>query len=653
MLSLQSLIINTLHRSYIPVFLVLVKEAEDLLAPNYHTVRVMEQVRRDNCNLYIILLANGRQAVRLLRFGDKYRLIDTRARFILRHDDHLFDPSLSYLWNKIVNIVFIRRVSDSSEYELSTVPFPAQINGTIKLHVINIWQNGYFRKARMTHFPEKTRDLQNYEISVVTFPHIPAAVKRSVLDKYEGEQFYYTGLEIEIMKSMSQAMKFQPILYEVGRNEEWGMRQVNGSYSGLFGELMSGRAQIALGNLQHTLYSLKLVDLSRPYMTQCLTFLTPASRTDNKWKTLVLPFLLNVWLAIMLTLFLGGFIFYILARYHRHLEKSFYKSTKNRSWLNKISFGRFPYKKNRIKKIDEEKGLPLRTLVNNYIPEKTQGLHIFEELQNSVLYTYGMLVSVSLPKVPTGWALRMMTGWWWFYCLLMVVSYRASLTAILAKPEPIVTIDSINELVNSPVRCGGWGEPEKLFFTTSFDPDIHKIGLKFETLTDVEQAINRVASGSFTYYQNIYLLQHAAMKHLSRSNETDQTQSGEETSKHNLHIMSDCVISMPISIGLEKNSPLKPRIDEFIQRVVEAGLIHKWLGDVMDEVRRRNFISSTEQVKALMDMRKFSGALVALGVGYIICILTLIAENLYWHLVVSKHPLFDKYSMAQFYFCNK
>lgn len=39
------------------------------------------------------------------------------------------------------------------------------------------------------------------------------------------------------MKSMSQAMKFQPILYEVGRNEEWGMRQVNGSYSGLFGEV--------------------------------------------------------------------------------------------------------------------------------------------------------------------------------------------------------------------------------------------------------------------------------------------------------------------------------------------------------------------------------------------------------------------------------
>lgn len=55
-----------------------------------------------------------------------------------------------------------------------------------------------------------------------------------------------------------------------------------------------------------------------------------------------------------------------------------------------------------------------------------------------------------------------------------------------------------------------------------------------------------------------------------------------------LHIMSDCIISMPISIGLEKNSPLKPRIDEFIQRVVEAGLVLKWLDDVMANTRRRH-----------------------------------------------------------------
>jgi len=63
------------------------------------------------------------------------------------------------------------------------------------------------------------------------------------------------------------------------------------------------------------------------------------------------------------------------------------------------------------------------------------GLYLFEDIGNSILYTYGMLVAVSLPKVPSGWAIRILTGWWWMYCLLVVVAYKASMTAILANPD--------------------------------------------------------------------------------------------------------------------------------------------------------------------------------------------------------------------------
>lgn len=48
---------------------------------------------------------------------------------------------------------------------------------------------------------------------------------------------------------MSEAMNFQPLLYEVAGGEEWGQRLLNGSYTGLFGEVMSGRAQMALGKV--------------------------------------------------------------------------------------------------------------------------------------------------------------------------------------------------------------------------------------------------------------------------------------------------------------------------------------------------------------------------------------------------------------------
>lgn len=87
-------------------------------------------------------------------------------------------------------------------------------------------------------------------------------------------------------------MNFKSIIYEPpsSETEAWGQKQLNGSYSGLLGEICNGHADFALGNLHYTPYHLELLDLSVPYATQCLTFLTPEALTDNSWKTLVLPF---------------------------------------------------------------------------------------------------------------------------------------------------------------------------------------------------------------------------------------------------------------------------------------------------------------------------------------------------------------------------
>lgn len=61
---------------------------------------------------------------------------------------------------------------------------------------------------------------------------------------------------------------------------------------------------------------------------------------------------------------------------------------------------------------------------------------IFDTFGNCIFYTLSMLLYVSLPRFPRGWPIRLLTGWYWIYCILVVVSYRASLTAILANPAP-------------------------------------------------------------------------------------------------------------------------------------------------------------------------------------------------------------------------
>lgn len=142
--------------------------------------------------------------------------------------------------------------------------------------------------------------------------------------------------------------------------------------------------------------------------------------------------------------------------------------------------------------------------------------------------------------------------------------------------------------------------------------------------------IKRVAEGDFAYFENTFTLQQLRFKHESQHKESTQ----------NLHIMDECAVSMPISIGLEKNSPLKEQIDKYIRRAIEGGLVQKWIANAI-----KSFESSIEPPpeEALMDLKKFYGALVALGCGYALSLIAFTFEKLYWRFVIEKHPKFDKY----------
>lgn len=61
---------------------------------------------------------------------------------------------------------------------------------------------------------------------------------------------------------------------------------------------------------------------------------------------------------------------------------------------------------------------------------------VFESFTNCIFLTYSMLLVVSLPRLPETWSVRVLTGWYYIYCILVVVAYRASMTAILANPIP-------------------------------------------------------------------------------------------------------------------------------------------------------------------------------------------------------------------------
>lgn len=123
-----------------------------------------------------------------------------------------------------------------------------------------------------------------------------------------------------------------------------------------------------------------------------------------------------------------------------------------------------------------------------------------------------------------------------------------------------VTIDTLQELIDSRLTCGGWGEINRQFFKLSLDKASKVIGENFETVNNSADAVDRVAAASFAFYENTYFLKEALVKRQLRyqnlrtnTNQTNDTQTVDTElaqSDRSLHIMRDCIINMPTSIGI-------------------------------------------------------------------------------------------------------
>jgi len=186
-------------------------------------------------------------------------------------------------------------------------------------------------------------------------------------------------------------------------------------------------ARFGIGDLHMFQSYVQHVELSLQHSVECLTFLTPESSTDNSWQTFILPFSSGMWTGVMLSLFVVGTIFYLISFLNAFLQNSSQAST----------FFRY-FRRSRKRKPRNShywRRLSLRIELGRYRGRGTAaGRELFDDYANCILLTYSMLLYVALPRMPHHWPLRVLTGWYWIYCILLVATYRASFTAILANP---------------------------------------------------------------------------------------------------------------------------------------------------------------------------------------------------------------------------
>ncbi|XP_011493794.1 PREDICTED: glutamate receptor 1, partial [Ceratosolen solmsi marchali] len=615
--------------NYLPMYRVLIRDNEEFAPPRKRLLQILKESKYVGCDVYLIFMANGLQVANFLQYAEEERLISTQGKFLLIYDFRIFHTDMRYLWNRIINVIFLRHYVEFKRhsksqllkhewYDLNTIPFPARTKGLVITKYIDTWYQNRFRYG-ISHFSTKIDDLKKQKLRVAVFEHLPAVTTdaQSYFKSQKGinANSKPLGIEFEMLLIIANVLNFKPYFYEPHniKNERWGDIK-NGTLTGILGETQKRNAIFYLGDLYYTMRHLELLDLSWPYNTECLTFLTLESLTENSWKLLILPFRLYTWIAVIFTLLAASITFFMFSRFYKY---------------------HIVFEKARSRKVEEY-----------------SGLYLFTELQNCILYTLSMLLQVSLPLLPSAWSLRILIGWWWIFTILITVTYRASMTASLANSIDRVTIDTIAQLVKSSTVIGSWSDEMKDFFINSSDVNLQRLSNRFIVTMDEQDAIAAVANGTLSYYENVHVLKYERVKRQILEVELQKNDSQENKHKfleHNLHIMEECVINMPISLGMDKHSPLKGPVDKLIKRIMEAGFVKKWLSDITQQSKILELRQEGTVQKLLVDLDKLQGAVVALGFGYIIGIIALVGEIWYWKYIVLKNPNYNKYRKELFY----
>lgn len=119
---------------------------------------------------------------------------------------------------------------------------------------------------------------------------------------------------------------------------------------------IDGLADFALGDLYYTPYHLDTMDLSQPYTSVCLTFLTPEALTDNSWQTLTLPFSAEMWICVLFFLGVVVLVFYTLAQVHLRLRRA------DAQWQRRAGGAPEPQRRLRIVKVRKVPRGSIRTI---------------------------------------------------------------------------------------------------------------------------------------------------------------------------------------------------------------------------------------------------------------------------------------------------
>ncbi|XP_059813036.1 glutamate receptor ionotropic, kainate 4 isoform X2 [Hypanus sabinus] len=183
------------------------------------------------------------------------------------------------------------------------------------LKQVGVWhsENGLVMDRRF-YFLNASESLFNKTLIVTTILENPYVMLKPNHQELQGND-QYEGFCVDMLKELSEILKFHYKIQLVA-DGVYGVAETNGTWTGMIGELISRKADLAVAGLTITAEREKVIDFSKPFMTLGISILyrVQMGRKPGYFSFLD-PFSPGVWLFMVLAYLAVSCVLFLVARW--------------------------------------------------------------------------------------------------------------------------------------------------------------------------------------------------------------------------------------------------------------------------------------------------------------------------------------------------
>uniref|UniRef100_M3Z9H8 Glutamate receptor n=1 Tax=Nomascus leucogenys TaxID=61853 RepID=M3Z9H8_NOMLE len=273
---------------------------------------------------------------------------------------------------------------------------------------IGVWySNRTLAMNATTLYINLSQTLANKTLVVTTILENPYVMRRPNFQALSGNE-RFEGFCVDMLRELAELLRFR---YRLRLVEDglYGAPEHNGSWTGMVGELINRKADLAVAAFTITAEREKVIDFSKPFMTLGISILyrVHMGRKPGYFSFLD-PFSPAVWLFMLLAYLAVSCVLFLAARLSPY------------EWYN-------PHPCLRARP---------HILENQYT------------LGNSLWFPVGGFMQQGSEIMPRALSTRCVSGVWWAFTLIIISSYTANLAAFLTVQRMEVPVESADDLAD-------------------------------------------------------------------------------------------------------------------------------------------------------------------------------------------------------------